>query len=288
MKMRVLMVVSVLSLASLANCDSVSASNTTPGPKDKGFIEWISNLLGGGASTTLRPINDPPDNCPVCQCGIPRTRRRIVGGYETKTLEFPWMAVLMYNGRFYCGGSLLNDLYVLTAAHCTAGFRKERITVRFLEHDRLNSNETKTIDRKVSAIIRHLRYNPGTYDNDIALLKLDQRVDLSSALKRVRREGESAGSGESSSEESNDDNGLRPVCMPTAGLSYNNHSGVVTGWGTTEEGGSVSSTLQEVYVPIISNTECRQTAYKQRITDNMLCAGEPEGGRDACPCVIYI
>lgn len=50
------------------------------------------------------------------------------------------------------------------------------MSVRFLEHDRSKPNETKTVDRKVEAIIRHLRYNPGTYDNDIALLKLDQRV----------------------------------------------------------------------------------------------------------------
>lgn len=58
----------------------------------------------------------------------------------------------------------------------TVRFRKERITVRFLEHDRSQANETKTIERNVEAIIRHLRYNPGTYDSDIALLKLDQRV----------------------------------------------------------------------------------------------------------------
>ncbi|XP_060801984.1 trypsin-like [Amyelois transitella] len=250
-------------------------------PQDKGIVEWITNLLGGGTTTTLRPSQEPPEDCPQCQCGIARTRRRIVGGYETKKLEFPWMAVLMYNGRFYCGGSLLNDLYVLTAAHCTSGFRKERITVRFLEHDRSDTNETKTIDRKVSEIIRHLRYNPGTYDNDIALLKLDQRVDLRSALKRVRRDDNST---ESSTEapHNEDDVGLRPVCMPTPGLAYSNYSGVVAGWGTTEEGGSVSSTLQEVYVPIISNAECRKTGYKNRITDNMLCAGTADGGKDAC------
>ncbi|XP_049871049.1 trypsin-1-like [Pectinophora gossypiella] len=264
-------------LACLVTLSSCLPTSDPDPPKDKGFIDWISNLVGNPTTTTLRPIEDPPENCPACQCGIARTRRRIVGGYETKKLEFPWMAVLMYNGRFYCGGSLLNDFYVLTAAHCTAGFRKEKITVRFLEHDRSVGNETKTVDRKVQAIIRHLRYNPGTYDNDIALLKLDQRVDLSSALKRTRKEGEDA-----SSETEEDDVGMRPVCLPSAGLSYSNYSGVVTGWGTTEEGGSVANTLQEVNVPIISNADCRKTAYKQRITDNMLCAGEPEGGRDAC------
>ncbi|XP_063546469.1 trypsin-like isoform X1 [Cydia strobilella] len=258
----------------------VASGLPTEAPKEgeKGFIDWINSILGDPTTTTLRPTQDPPDDCPSCQCGVP-TRSRIVGGYETKVLELPWMAALMYNGRFYCGGSLINDFYILTAAHCTSGFRKERITVRLLEHDRSMPNETKTIDRGVQAIIRHLRYNPGTYDNDIALLKLDQRVDLNKAVKRLRNDPESSG------EEGNDEEdqpGLRPVCLASPGLSYSNYSGVASGWGTTTEGGSVSNSLQEVSVPIISNAECRKTAYKQRITDNMLCAGEPEGGRDAC------
>ncbi|KOB73769.1 37-kDa protease [Operophtera brumata] len=201
------------------------------GIKEKGFIDWINNLLGGSTtSTTLRPTEDPPENCPACQCGVPRTRRRIVGGFETKELEFPWMAVLLYNNRFYCGG-----------------FRKEKMSVRFLEHDRHTLNETTTIER---------------------------RIDLSNALKHSRSDEDS--------EEVKDNSGIRPVCLPEPGASFADHTGVVAGWGTTEEGGSVSDTLQGVNVSIISNAACKKTAYGQRITDNMLCAGEPDGGRDAC------
>lgn len=252
--------------------------HTTENPQDKGFLEWISSLLGG--STTQAPIiNDPPvmmppTDCPVCQCGLSRTRRRIVGGNETKVLEYPWTAPLLYNGRFYCAASLINDLYVLTAAHCTAGFRKEKMVVRFLEHDRALKNETVTVDRKIAEIIRHQRYNPGNYDNDIAMLKLDKRIDLSSAVKRLRDDNGST--------ENEDDKGIRPVCLPEKGRTYTNYTGIVTGWGTTEEGGSVSNILQQVSVPIISNEHCRTTAYKNRITENMLCAGYLEGGKDAC------
>ncbi|XP_046967303.1 trypsin-1-like [Vanessa cardui] len=262
----------LLCLIGATSCHDFHIRAEPPLPQEKGIVDWINSWLSTTSTTSRPSMERPPDDCPTCQCGIARTRRRIVGGYETKKLEIPWIVVLMYNGRFYCGGSMINDLYVLTAAHCTSGFRKEKMSVRFLEHDRSVANETKTIDRKVAAIIRHLRYDPGTYDNDIALLKLDKRVDLSTALKSARVD----------EVEEDQDTGIRPVCLPAAGDSYSNYTGLVAGWGTTEEGGSVSNTLQEVRVPIISNAECRKTAYKQRITENMLCAGEEQGGRDAC------
>ncbi|XP_045767980.1 trypsin-1-like [Maniola jurtina] len=262
----------VLLLCLVGGISCHSTDVKAEGGQEKGIVDWINSWLSSTTSTTETPAMAPMVECPTCQCGFTRTRRRIVGGYETKKKEIPWIAVLMYNGRFYCGGSLINDLYVLTAAHCTSGFRKEKMSVRFLEHDRSMHNETKTIDRKVSQIIRHLRYNPGTYDNDIAMLKLSERVDLSTALKRVRVD------------EVDEDNdiGLRPVCLPKPGLNYANETAIVAGWGTTEEGGSVSNTLQEVEVPIMTNMECRQTSYKNRITENMLCAGEKQGGHDAC------
>lgn len=58
--------------------------------------------------------------------------------------------------------------------------------------------------------------------------------------------------------------------------------GVVTGWGATEQHGQVATKLQEVKVPIMSNIDCRKTGYGSKITDNMLCAGYPEGMKDSC------
>lgn len=57
-----------------------------------------------------------------CQgCGERNDASRIVGGQATEQNEFPWMARLSYFNRFYCGGMLINDRYVLTAAHCVKG-----------------------------------------------------------------------------------------------------------------------------------------------------------------------
>lgn len=59
--------------------------------------------------------------------------------------------------------------------------------------------------------------------------------------------------------------------------------GIVTGWGATSENGQISVNLQEVTVPIMSNVDCKKTGYGQsRITDNMMCAGFPEGKKDSC------
>jgi hypothetical protein len=75
----------------------------------------------------------------------------------------------------------------------------------------------------------------------------------------------------------------------TAGKSFSGMKGVVTGWGVTEPYGPPSDVLNEVTVPIISNDECRMTAYgKKKITDNMICAGFHEGKKDSCQVRIFI
>lgn len=170
------------------------------------------------------------------------------------------MTLLEYGGSFYCGASLISNRYALTAAHCVSGFRKERITAKFFVHDR-NNVDVKVFSRKIFAVIRHSKYDSRTYNNDIALLKFDEEIPF--------------------------DNVMRPVCLPEKGKSFTGQSGVATGWGATSEGGSLATKLREVTVGIMSNEDCKTTGYgSDRISDNMLCAGLPEGKKDSCQVIM--
>ncbi|XP_066999948.1 trypsin-1 [Anabrus simplex] len=228
------------------------------------FLQWflsiagsLTNLFGGGPTDEPEPPLVPPEKCEPCTCGLSNTKNRIVGGTETQVNQYPWIAKLFYNGRFYCAGSLINSRYVLTASHCLHGFDYRLITVRLLEHDANSDTEAQHIDRKVLRVLKHSRYSDSNFNNDIALIRLAEDVELKGSL--------------------------RPVCLPPSYKNFTGQDGTVAGWGTTSQGGAVSPVLMEVTVPILSNTQCRKTGYgNRRITDNMLCAGVPEGKKDSC------
>ncbi|KAL0881591.1 hypothetical protein ABMA27_001420 [Loxostege sticticalis] len=219
---------------------------------------FTKNFFGGvwGNRPPLMEVNQAKATC-TCKCGERNEGPRIVGGEEAGINEFPWMARLTYFKRFYCGGMLINDRYVLTAAHCVKGFMWFMIKVTFGEHNRCNSTvrpETRFVLRAIAN-----KFSLSNFDNDIALLRLNERVPLSDAIK--------------------------PICLPSNDDNlYVGVKAVASGWGTLTEEGKVSCTLQEVEVPVISNQECRSTKYTaSMITDHMLCAGYPgTGQKDSC------
>ncbi|XP_058811803.1 trypsin-4-like [Topomyia yanbarensis] len=195
-------------------------------------------------------------NCTECKCGNAEPLEKIIGGSMAKENTYPWMAALYYNNRFTCGGSLVTDRYILTAAHCVVRLSPARFRVQLLVHNRTQPT-TNSVERSVKSI-KTFFFNSLSNNNDIGLLELTFPVTISSDR-------------------------LVPICLPQANDSvYEGKTAVVTGWGKTALGG-LSDTLQELQVPILTNGNCRRSGYWAfRITNKMICAGFIEGGRDSC------
>lgn len=107
-----------------------------------------------------------------------------MGGQDTRSQQYPWMAMLQYGGRFYCGGSLINANYVLTAAHCLRDFSSASITITLLAH-KLDGSTPGTFTKNVIKSTIHPLYNPSTFDNDIGLLKMDGSLESQELLNPV-------------------------------------------------------------------------------------------------------
>ncbi|KAG7233629.1 hypothetical protein INR49_006767, partial [Caranx melampygus] len=105
---------------------------------------------------------------------------RIVGGYECRPHSVPWQ-VSLNNGWHYCGGTLINELWVVSAAHCYKG---EDIELRLGEHHiRYKDGPEQFI--APAAIIRHPDYDRYTINNDIMMIKLAEPAQLNQYVQPV-------------------------------------------------------------------------------------------------------
>ncbi|KAK4871778.1 hypothetical protein RN001_015902 [Aquatica leii] len=191
-------------------------------------------------------------------CGITsETKLNITSNNPHKPREWPWLAAIYKQGAQlpFCGGALITDQHILTAAHCVHDMKNIVMRVRLGEYDFQKIGETRARDFGVKAISEHKEYDPTTYMNDIAIITLDQQTSF--------------------------DTYVWPICLPPLNKSYVNETVIVAGWGQQNYAGPVSPVLMEVAVPVWDHEKCVDS-FTQRITENNICAAAYEGGKDSC------
>uniref|UniRef100_A0A8D2D5N6 trypsin n=1 Tax=Sciurus vulgaris TaxID=55149 RepID=A0A8D2D5N6_SCIVU len=190
---------------------------------------------------------------------------QIVGGYTCQKNSLPYQVSLNV-GYHFCGGSLISDQWVLSAAHCY-----NRFQVCLGEHN-IDVIEGDEQFIQAAKIIPHPNYNDSTADNDIMLIKLNSPATISSRVSTISL----------------------PRSCPTAGTQC-----LVSGWGNMLSFGSkchlehkhpagkhqrsikYPSLLQCLDAPVLTDTACHNS-YPRKITSNMFCLGFVEGGKDSC------
>ncbi|KAF5286324.1 hypothetical protein FQA39_LY04222 [Lamprigera yunnana] len=183
---------------------------------------------------------------------------RVVGGIPSQPKAWPWIVSVYRNGVFHCGGALINEFWIVTAAHCVDRYWRYYFEIQAGVLRRY-SYAPMVQNRVVSNIVSHQFYDKKKLKNDIALMKVSNPVDFSRYV--------------------------RPICLPseiTAGKNFmwGPEPGTVctaVGWGATVEHGSDPDHLREVKVPVYKTCKHREDEEGKEI-----CAGLREGGKDAC------
>nr|XP_040028309.1 serine protease 56 isoform X1 [Gasterosteus aculeatus aculeatus] len=187
---------------------------------------------------------------------VTQPRSRIVGGSPAALGSWPWLVNLQRYGGMMCGGVLVDSSWVVTAAHCFAGSQSESYWTAVVGEFDITKTDPDEQVLKVNRIIPHPKFNPKTFNNDIALVELTSPVVLS--------------------------NRVTPVCLPSGMEPPTGSPCLVAGWGSLYEDGPSADVVMEAKVPLLPQSTCKNTLGKELVTNTMLCAGYLTGGIDSC------
>ncbi|XP_012518017.1 PREDICTED: mannan-binding lectin serine protease 2 isoform X2 [Propithecus coquereli] len=198
---------------------------------------------------------------PVCGLSTRTTGGRIYGGQKAKLGDFPWQVLLL--GETTAAGALIHDNWILTAAHAVYKHKEDAssLDIRMGALKRLSPHYTQAW---AEAVFIHEGYtHDAGFDNDIALIKLKDKVVINS--------------------------NITPICLPkkeAESFMGTNDIGTTSGWGLTQRG-YLARSLMFVDIPIVDHQKCTAAYEKKpypggRVTGNMLCAGLESGGKDSC------
>jgi trypsin len=178
--------------------------------------------------------------------------QQIVGGSRASIADHPYVVYLVTPDGFqFCGGTLVDDNKVVTAAHCTTGKQPADLAVVAGREDKQSG---AGVQSPVRQIWEHPQFTDVRSGSDVAVLTLEQRLPYT------------------------------PLPLPgkdDADLYAAGAPGLVLGWGRTAADGQASQYLLAATVPVIADPDCTKS-YPGYKAEAMVCAGLPEGGVDTC------
>ncbi|XP_017787322.1 PREDICTED: venom protease-like isoform X2 [Nicrophorus vespilloides] len=245
---------------------------TSTGTSGNGGITGGNSGETSGRNPTPVPVVETPNDgfLRPPHCGHSNhSNDRIVGGKPAKLGEFPWIVALGYRSNnpnqpyWLCGGSLITETHVLTAAHCVHN-RQTLYVVRVGDLDLYSDDDgahPETIPLVKAKV--HEKYSATEHTDDIAILTMQRKPNRQSAW---------------------------PICLPVDPAmrqkNYDRFNMFVAGWGSTYYKGPSSNTLMKIFIPVVPQNQCKASfdslpAAKVTIDERVLCAGMLSG-KDSC------
>ncbi|XP_035009334.2 transmembrane protease serine 2 [Hippoglossus stenolepis] len=205
------------------------------------------------------------DSCPsnsvvtlrCTDCGSRVNSSGVSGGQQATLGSWPWQVSLQVSGSHRCGGAIISPYWIVTAAHCVS---RSSSPTDWAVYAGVVAPLGSLFNpaRSVSRIIAHEGYSRLPRRNDVALMRLTEALDISGSSN------------------------ISPVCLPNVGVNVSApQSAWITRFGRTADGDSPQ--LMEAQVSLIGTAECNSSvAYNGRLSPDMLCARETDGGADMC------
>ncbi|XP_076641108.1 chymotrypsin-2-like [Halictus rubicundus] len=169
---------------------------------------------------------------------------RIVGGHDAQQGMYPYQAIIKVEKNFMCGGSIISEHLILTAAHCI--YRQDVTKYEVIVGTYyLSSSTNPGVSYSAKQLIWHSGYDSQLLRNDIGLIRLNDRISFNTSR-------------------------IEPIPLASVDYVAPNTNAVVTGWGKLSAGGQVSPFLQEITLKILSQDVCK-TIWQGNVKESQIC-----------------